>query len=134
MAISDGGDNASKTNFTDTLRKAHASNAVIYAIALVDPLVPDQNPKLLRRFADATGGRFFDPRSVERVDEALREISLDIRSGYTLAYVPSNSLRDDTVRRIQVDVVGLDNRRLVGKTRAGYVAAAEHHPEVEVGR
>jgi len=132
VAISDGGDNASKTDFTETLRRAHASNAVIYAIALVDPLVPDQNPKLLRRFADATGGRFFAPRSVERVDEALREISQDIRSGYTLAYVPLNPHRDDTVRRIQVDVVGLDNRRLVGKTRAGYVAAAEHQSDVAV--
>ena len=122
MAIaSDGGDNASKTNFTDTLRKAHASNAVIHAIALVDSLVPDHARSPPPPLADATGGRFSDPRSVERVDEALRATS---RSGYTLAYAAVQlTPAISTVRRIQVDVVGPDNGRLVGKTRPGHVAA-----------
>lgn len=134
VVVSDGGDNASKATFADTLRKAQASNVVIYTIALVDPLVPDGNPKQLRRFADATGGRFFDPRDVEHVDDALRDISLDIRSGYTLAYVPSNPLRNDALRRIRLNVVAPGGRRLVGRTRAGYVAVSEHRPDEEVKR
>jgi VWFA-related protein len=132
VVVSDGGDNASAATFAETLRKAQASNVVIYAVALVDPLVRDQNPKLLRRFADATGGRFFDPSGVARVDAALRDISLDIRGGYTLAYVPSNPLRDDTLRRIRVDVVSPGGRRLVAGTRAGYIAASERQPPMAV--
>jgi VWFA-related protein len=132
VVVSDGGDNASTATFAETLRKAQASNVVIYAVALVDPLVRDRNPKLLRRFADATGGRFFEPPGVARVDAALRDVSLDIRSGYTLAYVPRNPRRDGTLRRIRVDVVAPHGRRLVASTRMGYIAASERQPPAAV--
>ena len=134
VVVSDGGDNASKTTFADTLGKAQASNAVIYTIALVDPLVRDRNPKLLRRFADATGGRSFDPPSVQRVEDALRDVSLDIRSSYTLAYVSSNPVRDGRLRRVRLNVVAADRGRLVARTRVGYVAASESRREVEASQ
>ena len=134
VVISDGGDNASTMTFAGTLLKAQASNAVIYTIALVDPLVRDGNPKLLRRVADATGGRFFRPSSVQRVDAALRDVSLDIRSSYTLAYVPSNPVRDGRLRRVRLNVVASDGRRLVARTRMGYVAASERRRELEAGQ
>ena len=101
------------------------------AAALVDPLVRDGNPKLLRRVADATGGRFFRPSSVQRVDAALRDVSLDIRSSYTLAYVPSNPVRDGRLRRVRLNVVAPDGRRLVARTRMGYVAASERRRDLE---
>ena len=72
--------------------------------------------------------------ATERVDDALHSVSLDIRSGYTLAYVSSNTLRDATLRRIRLNVVALDGRRLIGRTRAGYVAVSEHGSDVEVRR
>ena len=122
VAVSDGGDNASRATFDETLKKAQISNAVIYTVALVDPLVTDQNPKLLRRFAEATGGRFFEPRGIERVPEALRQVNVDIRSSYTLAYAPTNTVRDDRLRLIRVLVTGPDRVRLNARTRVGYVA------------
>ena len=59
ILVSDGGDNASKAKLEDTLARVHDSDATIYTVALVDPLVKDGNPKLLRRLARLTGGEAY---------------------------------------------------------------------------
>jgi VWFA-related protein len=134
VVVSDGGDNASTTTFEEVLSKAQASNAVVYTVALVDPLVRDQNPKLLRRLAVATGGRAFAPSSVERAEEALRDAGEDIRGSYTLAYVSSNPTRNGGLRQVRVEVVSPDGTRLLVRTRTAYLAASEFASEAEVGR
>ena len=47
LVLSDGGDNASRVTRDEAVRKAQASNAVIYSIALVEPRSRDANPRLL---------------------------------------------------------------------------------------
>jgi Ca-activated chloride channel family protein len=76
IAVSDGGDNASKAKLDDTLKRVHDSDATIYAVALIDPLMKHEgNPRLLRRLARATGGEVYEPRRVDDVPEAFERIS-----------------------------------------------------------
>ena len=120
--VSDGGDNASRSKLEETLARVHDSNATIYTVALVDPLLKDGNPKLLRRLARLTGGDAYQPRRVDDVPEAFQRISKDIRNAYTLAYVPTKSDSKSAHRRrtVKVYVRSQDGRVLSVRTRDGY--------------
>jgi Ca-activated chloride channel family protein len=123
IILSDGGDNASRRAFDEVLQQVQASNVVIYSVALVDPLSRDQNPKALRRLADATGGLAFEPRRVSAVGAVLGTIAADIRSRYTLAYAPPEAKGDGRLRRIEVSVHGPSGGKLNVRTRTGYIPA-----------
>jgi len=122
IVVSDGGDNASKATLETTLSRVHDSDATIYTVALIDPIVKDGNPKLLRRLARLTGGEAYQPRKVDDVPEAFERISKDIRNAYTLAYVPTKSGSDEARRRrtVKVYVRSQDGRVLSVRTRDGY--------------
>jgi VWFA-related protein len=122
VIVSDGGDNASRTTFEEVVSRTQASNVVIYTVALVDPVERDTNPGLLRRIARANGGEAFAPRNADDITEVLRHIARDIRHTYTLGYVPTNSARDGAFRQIRLIVQSPDRRRLVVRTRSGYLA------------
>ena len=122
ILVSDGGDNASKAKLEDAIARVRDSDATVYTVALVDPLVKDGNPKLLRRLARLTGGEAYQPRRVAEVPEAFERISKDIRNAYTLAYVPTKSASDEARRRraVKVYVRSPDGRALSIRTRDGY--------------
>ena len=124
IVVSDGDDNASDADLDEVIKRVHESDAVIYTIALTDPLTRDGNPGLMRRLARATGGESYHPRGSDEIGEAFDRISKDIRSAYTLAYVPTPSAtraEDDDPRRRTVRVyVRADGRALRVRTRDGY--------------
>jgi Ca-activated chloride channel homolog len=122
VIVSDGGDNASRTTFEEVVTKTQASNAVIYTVALVDPVDRDANPGLLRRIAQANGGEAFAPRNADDITEVLQHIAQDIRHTYTFGYVSTNNVRDGAFRQIRLIVESPDRRRLVVRTRSGYRA------------
>jgi Ca-activated chloride channel family protein len=123
IILSDGGDNASRRSFAEALQQVQASNVVIYSVALLDPLSRDQNPKALRRLADATGGLSFEPSRVSAIGAALGMIAADIRSRYTLAFAPAETKGDSRLRRISVSVHGPNGGKLNARTRTGYIPA-----------
>ena len=122
VLLSDGADNASRTTREAAVRKAQASNATIYTIALVDPAARDANPRLLRQLAEESGGQAFHPDDPGEIAEAFDRIARDIRHTYTLGYVSSNSVRDGAFRRVRVVVTAPPGRPLIVRSRAGYVA------------
>ena len=131
IVLSDGGDNASRATFDQVLEKVQASNVLIYSIALLDPLNRDQNPKALRRLAEATGGLSFEPRRISAIGAVLGSIAADIRSRYTLAYAPPDGgdKADGRLHHIRVTAQALDRSRLKVRTRTGYIATAAQRAE-----
>jgi VWFA-related protein len=121
VVLSDGGDNASRIPFKDLLAQAQASNVVIYTIGLIDPADSDANPRRLKQLAEATGGEAFEPPDVAQVARVLQQVALDIRHGYTIGYAPTDG-RQPALRRIRVEARSPDGRRLVTRTRTGYLA------------
>jgi VWFA-related protein len=121
ILISDGGDNASVATLKEVLAFARASDVTIYTIGLFDAYDPDSNPGVLKSLAEATGGERFLPRSSALLRDACEHIAREIRSGYTIAYVPPD--RDGAYHRIRVDVKTDGSRRVSVRTRPGYFAA-----------
>jgi Ca-activated chloride channel family protein len=121
IVLSDGGDNVSRLTFDELLHKVHASNVVIYTIALVDRLTPGYNPGALRHLARVTGGLSFEPKAREKIGTAFRAIAADIRSRYTLAYEPTDT-SSGSVKHVRVVVEAPDGNEVKVRTRTGYVA------------
>ena len=124
VVLSDGADNASRATREAAVRKAQASNAAIYTIALVDPADRDANPRLLKELAQESGGESFQPDDPGEIAEAFDRIAMDIRRTYTLGYIPSNTAHDGAFRRIRVVVTAPPGRPLVVRTRTGYIAGS----------
>jgi VWFA-related protein len=119
IVVSDGDDNASRATLDEVTARVRASDAVVYTIALSDPLTREGNPKVMRQLARATGGESYRPRRVADVAAAFEAIARDIRSAYTIAYSPSvtGAGQRHTVR---VYVRSQDGRALRVRTRDGY--------------
>jgi Ca-activated chloride channel family protein len=124
VVVSDGGDNVSDITFEQILNRTQASNIVIHTVGLVDPIEPDANPKRLKQLAQASGGVAFLPRDARQVADALERVALDIRSAYTIGYVPA-STAPPGLRRIRVVVHPPDGRSVAVRTRAGYMTGTK---------
>ena len=121
VVISDGGDNASQATLEQVLARARDSNAAIYTVGIYDPNDVEKNPRVLKSLAHTTGGERFLPRSPGELMQACQRIAREIRSGYTLGYVPPD--RDGAYHRVRVEITPEDARRLNVRTRPGYFAA-----------
>lgn len=123
IVVSDGGDNASTVKLDEVLKRVHQSDATLYTVALVDPLMRDgSDPRLLRRLARATGGAFYQPRKPGEITQAFQSIAKDIRNAYTLAYTPTrgDGPAQGRRRKVNVYVRSQDGRVLTVRTRDGY--------------
>ena len=122
IVISDGADNASKHKKEQILAMVGRSDAIIYSIALFDEGDPDQRFGVLKQLAKVAGGETFLPESMKDVIPICERIAHDIRSQYTLAYVPTNRKQDGTYRTVQVKASAPGRGRVSVRTRAGYYA------------
>jgi Ca-activated chloride channel homolog len=123
LLVSDGGDNASAASLQQVLQRARASNAAIYTIGIFDDTDVDRNPRVLKSIASATGGERYLPRSAGPLLNACQHIAREIRSGYTIGYVPPD--HDGAFHRVRVEVTAPDKRKLNVRTRPGYFASRE---------
>ena len=121
VVVSDGGDNASEATLDTVLARARESNAAIYTIGVFDADDLDRNPGVLKSLARATGGERFLPRSPGDLIQSCERIAREIRSGYTIGYVPPD--RDGGYHRVRVDVQPSPSQKIKVRTRPGYFAA-----------
>jgi VWFA-related protein len=121
VLVSDGGDNSSIHVADDVMRTVLESRATIYAIGIFDKADQDRNPKLLRHLARISGGESFLEVQLSEVDGICRQIASDIRTRYTIGYVPVRSGELGALRKINVTVSTPSGHKLVVHTRTGYV-------------
>jgi Ca-activated chloride channel homolog len=123
VIVSDGGDNNSRYNLKELLRKAQESNVLIYTIGIFhDPQSPEEveGPELLSTLSQKTGGREFtvDPDSVAA---AMSTIGQTLHNQYLLGYYPPQSALSGKYRKIKVKLrVPAGLPRLQIYARAGY--------------
>lgn len=125
IVVTDGGDNASKRKFSQILKMAQQSDAIVYTVGLFNEYDKDRNPRVLKQLASNTGGEAFLPDRVQEATRICERVARDIRSQYTIGYIPKNQKRDGTYRAIQVVVTAPRHRGLSVRTRAGYLAPRE---------
>jgi Ca-activated chloride channel family protein len=109
IVISDGADNASSHSLAQVMEAARRSDVVIYTVGLFDEYSDDANPGILKKLAHETGGETFLPAKTSEVVQICEGIAKDIRSQYTIGYVPTNTNLDNTYRSI-----GHSNRTQAG--------------------
>ena len=123
VIISDGADNASKHTLNEALDSSKTSSALVYSIGIFDERNKSKRPEILEQLADISGGRAFFPERVSELPETCRRIAADIRSQYTLGYIPSNQNKDGKFRKIRVEVRSPQQDKLTVRTRSGYSLA-----------
>ena len=123
IVVSDGGDNASKRNLAQVISMVNQSNAVIYTLGIYDENDDDRNPRVLKQLSRASGGETFFPKTLQEILPICEQIAHDIRSQYTITFVPTNKNQDGTYRSIDVKARETSGGgRLSVITRAGYAA------------
>jgi len=119
VLISDGGDNASHHDRREVYRKLDGSTATIYAVGVYDEDDPDRAPALLQHLANVSGGEAFFPDDPADLPDICRGIARDMRTRYTLGYVPQPS-NGGPRRHIQVSVAAPSHGRLIARARTEY--------------
>ncbi len=120
VVVSDGGDNASTHTLHEVIQAALESEATIYTVGVFSSDDPDRNPDVLKKLAHLTGGVCYLPQDVSRAVEICREIAKDIRTRYTIGYIPQH-LDKPGQHHIKVVVNSPDHEKLIARTRTTYV-------------
>lgn len=95
LIISDGQDNNSRYSLTEIKRQAQESDALVYAIGIIDPHSNDTLDKqggwILQELAQMTGGRAFFPDNSIELQKAIIEIMLELRVQYSIGFSPTTN-------------------------------------------
>jgi VWFA-related protein len=130
MLVSDGGDNSSTHGSAEVMRAVRESFTTIYTIGIFDENDRDQNPALLRSLARESGGESFLPEQLSDVTGICRQIARDIRTRYTIGYVPVRSGEQGSMRKVKVTASVVGAHKLVINTRRGYFLP-DRRPELD---
>jgi VWFA-related protein len=139
--LSTGLDSISRHTYSEALKKAQASDTMIYGISMTQ-LYKLYHPNLrndleiellaadnqLTQLSTATGGTTFFPRFDTEYPAIYEAMSHQLRNQYNLAFIPTNQKRDGKFHKIRVVVEDLDVNKdgkpdgLKAHTRQGYYA------------
>lgn len=119
VIISDGGDNHSQHTLDDVMRDVLRSVTTIYTVGLYDEDDPESNEAVLKKLAHISGGVFYHPRTLHEIVPICRQIAKDIRTRYTIGYVPSAEGKAE--RHIKVVASSPDHAKLIVRTRTSYL-------------
>jgi Ca-activated chloride channel homolog len=125
IIVSDGGDNASVSKYSDVLNLARQSHAVIYSMGLIGGPGEEENPQVLERLCKETGGISFLPDAKESISGIAKKIARDLREQHTLGYVPEKKRSVGLFRKLTVKVVASGRGKMRVRTRTGYSIAPE---------
>jgi len=119
IVLSDGDDTSSRVSREEALEMARRNEVTIFTVSTSAPPIKYssetkdfQNPcevkgaegdKVLQYYADSTGGVSYCPFSTIDVGRSFEKIADQLRTQYTLAYTPTNRVRDGAFRRITIE-------------------------------
>src|SRR6202044_1873321 len=115
VVISDGGDNHSTHTQQEVMQHVLSSLVTIYTVGIYDEDDPEKNEGVLKNLAQVSGGVFYHPQSLDQIIPICRQIAKDIRSRYTVGYVPASEGK--TLRHIKVVAASTDHPKLLVRTR-----------------
>lgn len=123
VVISDGGDNVSKHNLQDVTHDLLNSLATVYTVGIFDQDDPEKNPGVLEKLAHISGGAVYFPKQLDQVIPICKQIAKDIRTRYTLGYIPA--MEGKPIRHIKVVASSPLHENLIVRTRTSYAFSPE---------
>jgi VWFA-related protein len=101
VLVTDGEDEGSRLKLHDAIESAQKADAICYVLLLHDPQYPAGTGEM-RQLTEATGGRVIEVNNPNKIGDAFRQISSELRSQYTLGYSPENAKADGAFRKIEI--------------------------------
>ena len=130
LLFTDGDDSASEINAGDVLDQAISQEVMIYSIGFESNYFngvryvqtrPDRN---LRRFAEETGGGFFELTEAADLGPTFTRVAQELHSQYGLGFTPTE--RDGELHNLEVRI---KQRGMSARARRSYIAPSEEAPE-----
>jgi VWFA-related protein len=121
IVIGDGDDNNSRASREETLAMAQRAEATIFTIGTNISGVEMTGDKILHRFSEETGGRSFFPFHLQDMTTSFQNITLELRSQYSLVFRPTTP-RDGQFHRIEVASL---RKGVKVRARKGYFATSQ---------
>jgi Ca-activated chloride channel family protein len=127
LLVTDGIDNASKSTLPQVLERLKRDHVMVFTIGLLSESGGVEAEEALEKIADTSGARAYFPQTPETARVMMDIIARDLREQYTLAYLPTNVLRNGTWRSVRVDVIAPKGypKDLTTNYRHGYYAPHE---------
>ena len=135
VLISDGEDRDSFYKESQLFELLREVDVQIYVIGFLKELSSERGfiskspqgkaKSLLERLATETGGKAYFPADVSELRGIARDIASELRTQYSIGYLPSNDRADGTYRNIKVVVDdGPNKQKRIAVTRSGRTAEA----------
>jgi len=135
ILVTDGEDRDSYYNEAQLFELLKESDVQIYVVGFTGELSkeggfisksPQSKAKaFLERMATDTGGKAYFPGSVSELPEIAKNIGSEMRTQFSIGYVPTNDKPDGTFRNIKVTVNdGPNKEKRIAITKAGRTAGA----------
>src|SRR3984957_2091273 len=120
VILSDGEDNQSRWTREQALEMAHKADVVIYTISTNISHIPTDGDKILKYFAEQTGGLAFFPFKAQELAQSFENIASELRHQYNVLYRPDPLKVDGLYHTVDIKVKG--RKDLVVRARHGYYA------------
>ncbi len=136
ILVTDGEDRDSYYNEKQLFDLLRESEAQIYVVGFVGDLSKEggfigKSPQgkakaFLERMATETGGKAYFPAGASELPAVAKEIASELRTQFSIGYIPSNDKRDGTFRNIKVVVDdGPNKQKRIPITRTGRTADSD---------
>lgn len=133
ILVSDGEDRNSFYNENQLFQLLREADVQIYTIGFINELDSDgslirKSPQkkaksFLERLAQETGGKAYFPNSVSELNSIAQDIASELRTQYSIGYIPTNDRKDGSYRSIKIIVSdGPNGQRRIPIARSGRVA------------
>ena len=108
------GDAHSESTMQDALEALLENDVIAYVLQIYDASKHDNcdvlhiyakdsdGVPLLKKLAEATGGRILEVKGIDKLEDALDQISDELHHQYSLGYYPENKNWDGKFRKIQI--------------------------------
>jgi VWFA-related protein len=120
IVLTDGEDNQSRYSRDQALEMAHKADAVMYAISTNISGMQTDGDKVLKYFAQETGGLTFFPFKVQDLAQSFENIANELRHQYSLLYRPEPAKTDGLFHPVNIKI--RNRKDLVVRARKGYYA------------
>jgi VWFA-related protein len=128
ILLTDGEDQGSRLKIRDAIEAAQKADAICYVLLIADRgfygFGGYSGDAEMKKLTQETGGRMIEVgNKIDKLRKAFDQISEELRSQYNIGYVPTNSVRDGSFRKVEIKP---KDSNFKVQARSGYYATPRH--------
>jgi len=127
ILLTDGEDQGSQLKLQDAVESAQKSDSIVYVLLCADRgfygFGGYSGEGDMKKLTEETGGRVISVgNNLDKLRDAFAQIANELRSQYSVGYVPTNRAKDGTFRKVEIRCKTKGNYKI--QARSGYYAVA----------